>query len=319
MGNNSIDLLRQHSRKLVRELGMLQLNKGENKELPSYWHTLIEINKEPDLTISRLSQLLLISLPTLSRIVSNLIKDGLVTSSEGRDKRERFLQITQAGKEKITYIDAYSNIKIKRAFHFLSQQDREQLIVAVGKYANALEQGRQICEQVKILRLSTSRTLRKQIITMIEDIQIQEFNLPITPEINAPILKAEVEYYYNNTCNFWYVTDTKGLIIGSVGLKKINDTQGEVKKFFIIPEYRGLGIAQLLMHHLVKNGIKHGFEMLYLGTVERLNAAQQFYVNNGFKRIKKEDLPQGFQLSPLDTHFYCGDIQTVSETLGKLL
>src|SRR5690349_15047269 len=95
VSKDSIDLLRHHSRKLVRELGMLQLNKIEAKEQPSYWHTLIEINKESDLTVSKLSQLLLISLPTLSRIVSALIKDDLVTVKEGLDKRERFLNITE--------------------------------------------------------------------------------------------------------------------------------------------------------------------------------------------------------------------------------
>ena len=319
MSNDSIDLLRHHSRKLVRELGMLQLNKVEAKEQPSYWHTLIEINKESDLTVSKLSQLLLISLPTLSRIVSTLVKDGLVVVKEGLDKRERFLNITEKGREKIEYIDEYSNSKIKRAFHFLAPKEREQLIDSIGKYANALEKGRQIRDQVKILRLSTSRTLRKQIIAMIEQIQVQEFNLPITPEINSPILKAEEEYYYYRTCNFWYAVDNKGAIIGCIGLKKLNEKQAEVKKFFVIPEYRGLGISQQLMHHLVKTSLKHGFEELFLGTVETLDAANRFYIKNGFKTIKKESLPKQFQLNRLDTHFYIASTKTVQETLNKLL
>ncbi|CEG56602.1 bifunctional helix-turn-helix transcriptional regulator/GNAT family N-acetyltransferase [Legionella fallonii] len=319
MNNDSIDLLRHYSRKLVRELGMLQLNKMEAKEQPSYWHTLIEINKEPDLTVSKLSQLLLISLPTASRIVFTLIKDGLVTTREGLDKRERFLNITDKGREKIDYIDDYSNNKIKRAFHFLTLEERTQLINSIEKYANALEKGRQIRDQVKILRLSSSRTLRKQIISMIEHIQVQEFNLPITPEINAPILKAEEEYYYHRTCNFWYATDDKGAIIGCIGLKKLNEKQAEVKKFFVISEYRGLGVAQQLMHHLVKSSLKHGFEELFLGTVGVLDAAQRFYVKNGFRIIKKELLPKQFQLCLLDTHFYGGDTHEIQKALSRLL
>lgn len=315
---DSIDLLRHYSRKLVRELGMLQLDKVDAKEQPSYWHTLIEINKEPDLTISKLSQLLLISLPTVSRIVCALIKDGLVSVREGLDKRERFLRVTEKGKDKIHYIDEYSNAKIKRAFHFLTLEDREQLIHAIEKYAAALEQGRVIREQIKILKLSTSRTLRKQIIYMIEQIQINEFHIPITPEINSPILKAEDEYYYHRTCNFWYAVDGQGAIIGCIGLKKLNEKQGEVKKFFVIPEYRGLGVAQQLMNNLVKNSLKHGFTELFLGTVEQLSAARHFYAKNGFKPIKKELLPLQFKLSPVDTHFYVGDTNEVDKTLGRL-
>ncbi len=318
MDSNPIDLLRHYSRKLVRELGMLQLNKVDAKEQPSYWHALIEINKEADLTVSKLSQLLLISLPTVSRIVSALIKDGLVTVREGLDKRERFLSVTEKGKEKIHYIDEYSNTKIKRAFHFLTLEDREQLIHAIEKYANALEQGRVIREQVRILRLSTSRTLRKQIIYMVEQIQVNEFHLPITPEINSPILKAEEEYYYHRTCNFWYAVDAQGAIIGCIGLKKLNETQGEVKKFFVIPEYRGLGVAQQLMNNLIRNSIKHGFTELFLGTVEQLRAARHFYLKNGFNLIQKELLPPQFKLSPVDTHFYAGNTSEVDKTLGQL-
>ncbi|BCA95136.1 GNAT family N-acetyltransferase [Legionella antarctica] len=318
MDSNPIDLLRHFSRKLVRELGMLQLNKVDKKEQPSYWHALIEINKASDLTISKLSQLLLVSLPTVSRIVCALIKNGLVTIREGSDKRERFLSVTEKGKDKIYYIDEYSNTKIKRAFYFLTIEDREQLIHSIEKYANALEQGRIIREQVKILRLSTSRTLRKQIIHLIEQIQVNEFHLPVTSEINAPILKAEEEYCYHQSCNFWYAVDGQGAIIGCIGLKKLNETQGEIKKFFVIPEYRGLGIAQQLMNNLIKNSIKHGFTKLFLGTVEQLRAARNFYLKNGFTPIEKELLPPQFKLSPVDTHFYLGDTKEVDKILGKL-
>ncbi len=297
---------------------MLQLNKVDAKELPSYWHTLIEINKEPDITISKLGQLLLISIPTLSRIVSSLVKDELISVTEGLDKRERFLRITKKGKEKIHYIDEYSNIKIKRAFQFLTSEETEELIRALGKYTSALEKSRLLREQVKILRLSTSRTLRKQIVHMIEQIQIDEFNIAITPDVNVPVLKAEESFYYHNTCNFWYAVDERGTVIGSIGLRKINDKQGEVKKFFLIPEYRGLGIAQLLLQALVKNAIKHGFDELFLGTVEQLRAAQRFYEKYGFKAIKKESLPPQFELCHLDTHFYQGSLRQIEEMMAMI-
>ncbi|MGX6641103.1 bifunctional helix-turn-helix transcriptional regulator/GNAT family N-acetyltransferase [Legionella pneumophila] len=319
MIDDPIDLLRQYSRKLVRELGMLQLNKLAAKEQPSYWHTLIEINKEPNITISKLSQLLLVSLPTLSRIVNSLISDELVTVNEGLDKRERFLRVTDKGKEKVNYIDEYSNTKIKRAFHYLTDEEREQVITAIGKYAQALEQSRLIRDQIRILRLSTSRALRKQIVNMIENIQVNEFHLSITPEINASILKAEEEYCYYSSCNFWYAVDEQGGIIGSIGLKKLNHTEGEVKKFFIAPKYRGLGLAQKLMLTLVRNAMKHGFKKLFLGTVAQLNAARRFYEKNGFVLVNKNSLPKEFELCPLDTHFYYCETDKLDKSLRELI
>ncbi|WBV73092.1 GNAT family N-acetyltransferase [Legionella pneumophila] len=72
-----------------------------------------------------------------------------------------------------------------------------------------------------------------------------------------------------------------------MGLKKLNHTEGEVKKFFIAPKYRGLGLAQKLMLTLVKNAMKHGFKKLFLGTVAQLNAARRFYEKNGFVLVNR--------------------------------
>jgi N-acetylglutamate synthase-like GNAT family acetyltransferase len=159
-------------------------------------------------------------------------------------------------------------------------------------------------EQVKIHTLSTSRAIRKQIISMIEHIQKNEFLLPIPDNINACILRAEDEFYYNNSYNFWYAVDTNGVVIGSMGLKKIDEHQGEIKKFFVDSTYRGKGVAQKLMTTLLKAASKHRFDFLYLGTVDALQAAQSFYKKYGFSQITKQQLPAGFELCPIDTLFF---------------
>lgn len=71
----------------------------------------------------------------------------------------------------------------------ISSKDQEHLIESMGKYASALEQSRIISEQIKILRLTSSCALRKQIIHMIETIQINEFHIPITPDLTPAFLK----------------------------------------------------------------------------------------------------------------------------------
>ena len=316
---HTIDQLRHHSRKLIRELGVLQLNKVNAREQPSYWHTLIEIHKEPNITISKLCQLLLLSLPTVSRIVSTLVKEGYVSSSEGHDKRERFLNVTEKGEKKVRYIDEYSNSKIKRAFDFLSEDEKQQLVISMEKYANALEESRILRDQIKILRLSTSRALRKQVVHLIETIQVEEYHLPITSEINESIIRAEHEYYYRSTCNFWYAVDGQGTIIGCIGLKQINERQGEIKRLCVVPEFRGLGVAEQLLYTLAKNAEKHGFEQLFLGLVDKLTAAKHFYEKSGFVAIKPQLLPQQFERGSLDTDFYLGDVKELKNSLSDLI
>lgn len=307
MNRDHINKLRQSSRKLIRELGMLQIDKANSHRTPRHWHSLIEIAKEPGITISKLGQILLLSTSATSRMITALQRDDLVHLKDGIDKREKYLYLTKKGLAEIEYIDEFSDSKIIRAFELLTKEDQEHIISGIEKYADALEKSRIQKNDIKIHTLSTSRALRKQIISMIETIQIDEFSLPITPDINASILKAEQDFYFNNSYNFWYAIDKNGKIIGSIGLKKINKTTAEIKKFFVEKNYRGKGIAQKLMQSLLDAAIKHQFKTLYLGTVAALKAAQRFYKKNGFIQISKNQLPTQFELCPLDTNFFKGN------------
>jgi DNA-binding MarR family transcriptional regulator/N-acetylglutamate synthase-like GNAT family acetyltransferase len=304
MKKETIDVLRHVSRKLIRELGMLQLNSAHLKKTPQHWHALIEIGKEPGITISKLGNLLLLSVSATSRLVNALIDYDLVGFKEGADKREKYLHVTKKGQIELENIDEFSNSKIKGAFEFLTEDDQTHIITAIQKYGEALEKSRLLREQVKIHTLSTSRTIRKQIIAMIEDIQKGEFLLPITDDINVGILRTEEEFYYNNSYNFWYAVDQQGTIIGSIGLKKIDSHNAEIKKLFVAQTYRGKGVAQKLLSTLVKAATKHKFDGLYLGTVDKLKAAQGFYKKYGFTQITKQQLPPEFNLCPIDTVFF---------------
>lgn len=302
--DDRIETLRNLSRKLIRELGMLQLNQGDFKATPGHWHALIEISKEPGITISKLGNMLLISTPTVSRLVKALAKDGFLLITEGKDKREKYLYLTDEGRAEVKKIDAFSESKINSSFEFLTDKEIEQILQSISIYSNALEKGRLIREGIKIMTLSTSRTIRKQIINMIENIQRNEFSISVSSEINLCILKAEEDFYYNNSYNFWYAIDDNGKIVGSLGLKKINNRFGEIKKFFVLKEYRGKGVAQKLMKILLKAALKHKFDVLLLGTVDKLQAAHKFYIKHGFTQIDQKDLPNSFEKGPVDTIFF---------------
>lgn len=313
-----ISTLREVSRKLVRELGILQLNKEHSKKTPQHWHTLIEIAKEPGITISKLGGTLLLSTSAMSRIVSALIEHGLVCSQEGADKRERYLHLTPQGHDEVESIDEFSNVKIKGAFEFLTEEERIHIITAIQKYGEALEQSRLMREQFKIHTISTSRIIRKQIIAMIENIQKHEFSLPITDDINLCILKTEEHFYYHNSYNFWYAVDNNGVIIGSIGLKKIDNQSAEIKKFFVDQRYRGKGVALKLIALLCKAATKHEFNSLYLGTVDKLEAAKAFYKKYGFIKTTKQQLPIGFSICNLDTDFWKIAVQELQVRLQSV-
>lgn len=312
-----IEKLRYYSRKLVRELGMLQLDHNDSTITPGHWHALIEIDKDEGVTISKLGVLLLISISKVSRLTTALFKKGLIEFKEGLDKREKYLYLTAVGKKTVKSIDDFSKDKIKGAFKFLKESDMAEIINAIDKYSTALEQNRLFGSNVKILTLSTSRTIRKQIINMIADIQHNEFSIPINQVTNICVLKAEDYFYYNRSCNFWYAVADNGQIIGSIGLNRVNSSCGEIKKFFVIKKYRGTGIAQKLISILISAALKHNFKHLYLGSVDALKAAHHFYAKYGFKKISRSDLPSEFEICDLDAVFYRGKVEEIMINLSQ--
>ncbi len=306
-----IDHLRKSQRKLVRELGLLGLNQLTKHETPSYWHALIEIGNHEGITILELGEILLLTPSTISRLIKTITKEGKVEISPLNDKRQKGLYLTPAGKEALKKIDLFSEEKIKGAFEFLSEEGIQKVLEGINLYAEALEKNRHK-KQVKILTLSTSRPLRHKIVKMIETIQKGEFNIPITPDINESVLKAEDHFYYNHSYNFWYAVDKEDKVIGSIGLKKWNDSFGEIKKMFVIPEYRSQGLAKTLLKTCLKSASKHGFEKIILGSEGSLKAAHRFYEKMGFKNISRQDLPDFFEVCPLDSQFYIGSVAELS-------
>ncbi|HEV8052842.1 MAG TPA: helix-turn-helix domain-containing GNAT family N-acetyltransferase [Parachlamydiaceae bacterium] len=299
-----IDELRHTARKLIRELGMLEVDPKNSQKTPGDWHALLEVAKHPGITISELGRLLLMSISTISRLVKSLDKNGFLILKEGNDKREKSLFLTDIGEGEVRKINEFSDSKIRGAFEFLSDEEIHQIINAIAKYGEALEKGRVMREEIKIVTLSTSRTIRKQIVNMISDIQENEFLIPITKETNSGILKAEEEFYYNNSYNFWYAVNKEGKILGSIGLKKNSDHYGEIKKLFVIKDYRGKGVAQKLMNTLLKAASKHKFDFLILGTIDKLLAAHKFYSKCGFTLISQSELPSGFEINLFDNLFF---------------
>lgn len=312
-----LNILRHYSRKLIRELAILELSKDNDKATPQRWHALIDISQNPQITVSRLAQNLVMHISSVSRLLNSLLDDGLVKWNEAADGREKKLQITKKGEAEIQKIDKFSNIKILNAFRFLGAKDQEQIFESIKKYADALEKSRiknQIAK-IKILTLSSSRALRCQVRDMIMSVQNKEFDIEFLPEDEIYIMQAEKAFYYKNSCNFWYAVDAGGKVIGSIALKKISKHEGEVKKFFVCPEYRGQKVAQALMLKLAQAAQKHKFNIIYLGTMDKLKAAQAFYSKVGFELIAKNSLPNYYEKCILDNLFYKAK---TSELLKKI-
>ena len=143
-----------------------------------------------------------------------------------------------------------------------------------------------------------------QIVNLILNIQQNEFQVPITINEQQDLLNIP-SFYQQGKGNFW-VAKSNEEIVGTIALIDCGENVGTIRKMFVKKEFRGKehGIAQRLLDILENSACEGGMKNLYLGTIERLQAAIRFYERNGFTLIEKQNLPSIFPIMTVDTHFF---------------
>jgi ribosomal protein S18 acetylase RimI-like enzyme len=76
-----------------------------------------------------------------------------------------------------------------------------------------------------------------------------------------------------------------GRPVGCVALRGINSTRGEMKRLFIQPQDRGLGVGKRLIARLLQEARAAGYEELVLDTLPGMTEAQGLYLAFGFHDI----------------------------------
>jgi len=103
----------------------------------------------------------------------------------------------------------------------------------------------------------------------------------------------DVAAYEKSGGGFWVAEDTeKNLIVGMVGLRKINETSGKVKALRVNPNYRGQEIATSLMNLLEEYAKEKKYTEIVTGVNSSSTPAIKLYESLGYtKQSEKEISP----------------------------
>ena len=128
---------------------------------------------------------------------------------------------------------------------------------------------------------------------MMQDIE-SEFTFPI----------SHPGYTSKPPLHYWVAIDD-GNVIGTVGLN-IVARYGVLKRMMLNQAFRGQekGVAQLLLATVLDTCTREALETLYLGTIDKMIAAEKFYLRNGFIRMERSELPATFPDNPIDNTYY---------------
>jgi len=106
----------------------------------------------------------------------------------------------------------------------------------------------------------------------------------------APLYPSESRHGYSierllaEAVAFFLIRED-GRPAGCGGVKLFGTEYAEVKRMYVRPQFRGLGLAKLMLNHLANYAQRHDVRVLRLETGIHQHAAIRLYERMGFQRI----------------------------------
>ena len=277
--------IRQASREMVRELGLLDGGRSHPGVSHSQAHMLIEIDRSGTLSAGELAAILKVDKANVSRGLAALIDKGLVRSRmNAQDKRQKVLALTPKGQRKLDVVHGLSNAQVHNALSLLEPHERETVVAGLEHYAKALARSRQ------------QSTFEIRPITRQDDADVARIIRAVMTEFGATapgfaIHDAEVSAMsatYAKPDSGFFVITRAGRVVGGAGFGPLQGGDPhvcELRKMYFLPEARGCGMGKKLLHHVLQAATAAGYRQCYLETVERLQQARTLYESMGFVRV----------------------------------
>ncbi len=91
-----------------------------------------------------------------------------------------------------------------------------------------------------------------------------------------------------------YIAYCAGQAAGCIALRPMNQTECEMKRLYVRPQFRNKGVAKSLSERIIQDAADIGYQYMLLDTLPSLAAAIRLYENIGFYRIPPyNDSPVG--------------------------
>jgi putative acetyltransferase len=111
---------------------------------------------------------------------------------------------------------------------------------------------------------------------------LEEHGLRPEPEEKDADLKDIEGNYIQRGGVFEVIEDQRGNLLGTVGLFPLNEETCELRKMYLTPAVRGLGLGRLMLSRMIAHARGAGFKRITLETASVLKIARRLYTRTGF-------------------------------------
>jgi DNA-binding MarR family transcriptional regulator len=212
----------------------------------------------------------------MSRLLRGLEGEGLiVTSSSADDARCRKVSLTAAGKQEFQVYETISN---ERAEALLSRHNNSAaLLAALDLVASALAR-----EQIEIHVADPREDISRYCLER----YYEELKSSFADGFDVARSRDPHPDQMISPRGSFLVAMSDGLPIGCVGVKGVGDGVAEIKRLWVSPAARGLGLAYRLMEEAENIARSLSIKTLRLDTNRALSAALHLYQRLNWTAIK---------------------------------
>jgi len=117
---------------------------------------------------------------------------------------------------------------------------------------------------------------------------VEEYAASLNLDLSFQNFAQELEHFeneYSPPSGAFLLAQNKSFFVGCAGLRRLSDTVGEIKRLYVAPTARGLGLGEALARGIVDEGKKLKYTRLVLDTLPSMLAARSLYQSLGFKPI----------------------------------
>jgi DNA-binding MarR family transcriptional regulator/GNAT superfamily N-acetyltransferase len=215
----------------------------------------------------------------LSRLLRQLEYEGLVAVEADRtDGRRRVVRLTAKGQREWRRLDQRSEQRARRLLDPLSNRQRAQLAAALGSAERILAAAAVRFEVVDLRSPEARNALGRY---------FGELAARFSTGFDADQAGAVDDVGLGPPEGTFLVITMDGTTVGCGGLRLIDDATAEIKRMWVDPDWRGLGLGARLLAELEARARRLGRVRVVLDTNEALTEAIAMYFRAGYDAIER--------------------------------